>query len=107
MTESLTPIADAIRRGSEGREQCFETYINTLGNACCALGAAAYGAGYGTHGSKMISFFLPDAFPILYDHYYSLTGLGETIARWNDEDKLSFAEIADRVAAIERGEVAL
>lgn len=102
-------LSEAIREGSKGMEQGYGGYFPKVG-ACCALGAA-YHAIWPEIDARLIDdeydwdlVFdqLNINFPQLHD-YTSEEGhhLRNLVVNWNDEQKLTFEEIATKLE--ERG----
>lgn len=81
-------LSEAIRRGCKFRPQGFGCRLSADGRTC-ALGAAVDGYhGKPVIGDVMSVFFLEDVWPE-YPH--------TDIVTWNDDDRLTREEIADRL----------
>lgn len=97
MADKIKKLSDAIRLGSTMSKQCvgelfFESNV-TKESYSCALGAA-YQATFGERG---VSHSI--AISGLKERYGIKSILIDDIMSWNDSERLSFEQIADRLEA--------
>jgi hypothetical protein len=105
--ERLT-LSQAIRKGSEGREQMYGDWYERWTGSVCAITAAFVAIeGDLPDNEDYLVWVVGDYFPELVnwiedadgDSYPELSALGDEITVWNDDDKLTFEEIATKLEA--------
>jgi hypothetical protein len=102
-------LSDAIRQGAKLLPQHFGGYFLRAGEegeyiaACCALGGVALALGINPNEVASCRDHIEAEFPEIFSLVPSSTDsdtLWGVIVHWNDKDRLSREEIADRVAAL-------
>ena len=83
-------LSEAILKGSIGKNQCVLNYTDDLFNAVCALGAIARGTGI--YPREICSFF-----PQLDKRIVNGMRLFDQIAKWNDDERLTFEQISTKL----------